>query len=520
MTGGQNTIRTLLVYSLVLPIALVLGYLLATSGTGSYLDMSSWAPLVVVLGVIALPMLLQWHHALLVLSLNTSLMLFFLPGSPPVWFLLTALSLTLSVMQRALDREMRFVKAPSIVWPLVVLAVIVYLTGYFTGGFGSRAFGSGQYGGRRYWFIFVGIAAFFAIIARPIPQEKAMHYVSLFLLGGIVNIMSNVIPFLPREFYWLTTIFPVSNNDLGWLAFQSSFSLGIARFLGLTAACFSVFYYMLARYGIRGMLSAAKFWRFAILVTVVVLGMLGGFRLSIVSMGLVFALVFYFEGLLRTRYTVIFFSVLVLGGIVLIPLAHRLPLSIQRTLTVFPLDLDPVARYEAEGSSEWRLEMWSIVLPEVPRYLFVPKGMGIDGLDMDLTGDLVSRGLAKSQDVAILAGDYHNGPLSILIPFGIWGFTGWLWFLAAATRALWLNYRYGPGPLRRINTLLLAYFIGNTIVFFFIFGGFFSELIMFTSVAGLSLSLNNGICKPVAEPAARALGPIEVEGEPALPQSV
>ena len=96
----------------------------------------------------------------------------------------------------------------------------------------------------------------------------------------------------------------------------------------------------------------------------------------------------------------------------------------------------------------------------------------------------------------MLAGDYHNGPLSIIIPFGVYGFLAWLWLVAASIRALWLNHRHGPESLRKINTLLLAAFLVQLIVFTFVVGALFSELIIFLSLVGLSLSINNGICSP------------------------
>jgi len=470
-------------------------------------------PVLIVFGVMSVPLLLKWHMPMLLLALNSTIVLFFLPGYLPLWFAMAAISLTLSFAQRTLDRETRFVHAPSIVWPLLFLTAIVFVTGHFTGGFGSRIFGGGQYGAKRYLYIFAAVGAFFAILANPIPRDKALLYVGLFFLGSLGNLMSNVIPFLPREFYWLSLIFPVSANDLGSLAFQGSFSVGIARYLGLTSASFGLFFYLLARYGIRDMLSAAKAWRFVLLTIVLVLGMLGGFRSALILLGLTFMFVFYFEGLLRTKYTAIFLGTFILGTVALVPFSDRLPLSIQRTLTILPLHLSPVARYEAEGSSEWRIRMWELLLPEVPKYLFTPKGLGISGGDLDLTAELVTRGLAHSEDIMMLAGDYHNGPLSVVIPFGIWGLAGWIWFITASIRALWLNFRYGPEALRKINTLLLGLFLANTVMFFFVFGGFYSEVVMFASIVGLGLSVNGGICKPALEPA--VLEPETPEIEPA-----
>jgi hypothetical protein len=75
-----------------------------------------------------------------------------------------------------------------------------------------------------------------------------------------------------------------------------------------------------------------------------------------------------------------------------------------------------------------------------------------------------------------------------------------MWFLCAAVRALWLNYRHGAAELRKINTLLLAFFLTQIFMFFFIFGAFFNDVVTFVSLVGLSLSLNNGICKSAPKP--------------------
>ena len=95
-----------------------------------------------------------------------------------------------------------------------------------------------------------------------------------------------------------------------------------------------------------------------------------------------------------------------------------------------------------------------------------------------------------------MAGDYHSGPFSVLIPFGVWGAIGWLWFLGASCRALYFNYRYGDESLRAANTLLLAYFGARTISFFVIFGDLSADLAQFVAVTGMSVCLNGGIRKP------------------------
>jgi hypothetical protein len=177
----------------------------------------------------------------------------------------------------------------------------------------------------------------------------------------------------------------------------------------------------------------------------------------------------------------------------LVPLANKLPLSIQRAISVLPLKLDPIARFEAESSTQWRVEMWEMLLPEVPRYLWLGKGLAVSGADLELSADLAGRGQMSSQELAITGGVYHNGPLTLLIPFGIWGALGWIWLVVASIRALYRNHRYGDESLRRINAFLLAFFVAKVVMFFTLYGDFRSEFASFVGLVGFSVALNGGI---------------------------
>lgn len=510
MTNVQSTMRGLLIYGLVIPVALVFGYLLATrSDAGLYIDWSTWGPIGAVLGLISAPLLLKWHHPLLFLTWNMSAVLFFFPGSPPLWFAATGLSLILSLVHRMMDREMRFISIPSIMWPLAYLAAVVFFTARFTGGFGMRVLGGGTYGGRRYWLIFAGLAGFLAMTAQEVPRRQALLYTGLFFLGYLENLTSAVIPLLPRELYWLAAIFPVSGNDLGALNSHNGVFEAVGRYSSLSIAFAGVFLFLLARYGIREMLSASNIWRFLLFLISLVLNLLGGYRSSFIFLAMVLLLVFYFEGLVRSKYLGILLAGTALGFALVVPFSDKLPLAIQRTLSFLPLKLDPIARYEAEYSTDWRLRVWRVALPEIPRYFWTGKGLGINGQDLELTAELQRRGLATAEDSVIMTDDYHNGPLSVIIPFGIWGTIGWLWLLGASVRAMWLNYRYGDESLRKINTFLLAYFLGKILFFFLIYGSFYSDVAIFAGIIGLNLAVNGGITKP-----ARAHALTEAEPAP------
>jgi hypothetical protein len=504
MTNATSAARGLLVYGLVLPLALVVGYLLATPD-----DLASAGTVGLLLGALSLPLLLKWHRPALFLAWNTGATVFFLPGNPSLWMVVSVVSLMICIGQRTLDQEMRFISAPSLTLPIIFLSIVVLVTAKVTGGFGMRVFGASMMGGRRYIQILAAIAGYFAMTGFRIPREKAILYVGMFFLGGLANTMSTLIPYGPKELYFLAWIFPVGATDATPVSdiLTTSFAPSIMRIFGFTMASLGAFCYLLARYGIRNILDGTRPWRVVLLASVFVLGAMGGFRGFVISLSLTFLLVFWFEGLLRTRYAVILLFGATLSFALLIPFARYLPLSVQRSLSVLPLDIDPVARFDAQLSSEWRIKLWSTVLPEIPTYFWFGKGLGIDSHEMELTSELSRRMLASSQEVAMLGGDYHNGPLTVLIPFGIWGLLGWLWFILGAVRALYLNFKYGDSELKQINALVLAYFLAKTIVFFVVFGNFYSEAADFLGLIGMSLALNHGISK------SKAPAQVETESE-------
>jgi len=216
---------------------------------------------------------------------------------------------------------------------------------------------------------------------------------------------------------------------------------------------------------------------------------------------LTFAICFYTEGLLRKPMLPAFVLIGILGVAVLLPLTQHLPLSVQRTISFLPLPIDPVAKASAEASTEWRLTMWKHVLPQVPQYLLLGKGYAIvpGDLEMVRAGTALEGGTYGAE----LAGDYHNGPLSLIIPFGIFGAVAFLWFLVAGVKVLLQNYQNGDPTCRAINRFLLSYFIAKIFFFFGVFGGFFADLAGFTGLVGLSICVNGGVLKPALAPQPR-----------------
>jgi hypothetical protein len=167
----------------------------------------------------------------------------------------------------------------------------------------------------------------------------------------------------------------------------------------------------------------------------------------------------------------------------------KLPLTFQRALSFLPIRVDPMAATAAKSSLTWRFEMWKEVATDVPRYLLKGKGYVIDPTEMFFS-HINSGGFDLASEWAIVAGDYHNGPLSVLIPFGIWGALAFIWFLFVSVRLLHRFCIYGDPDLRLINNLLLACFVTRIVFFIFLVGGLSADLPYFVSLIGLAVCLN------------------------------
>jgi hypothetical protein len=450
-----------------------------------------------------------------------SMVLFFVQGAPYLWMAMTCISLLLTVLQSILKRDVQYATVPTVALPLLFLGLVIVLTAQLTGGIGLAAFGGGEsggmIGGKRYIQLFCAIAGYFAISSHRIDPAQSNKYVAVYFLGFLTMILGSIAPWMPRGAYWLYALFPVEN-----MAFASGpdASLGEVRVAGVSLAATGVLYFILAKYGLTGLLRLGEQWRFLPLhfrgsfginqpwrilavAGILFVSLLGGFRSAPLTLALLCGFLFFQERLHRTPWAITLALVTILGMVLIVPFANRMPLTVQRSLSFLPIEIDPEIKANADDSTEWRVRMWEQVIPMIPQYLLIGKGYGIDAREQAMA-ETIEGGLAVGLDKfdgSMRAGDYHSGPLSLIIPLGLFGLIGFLWFVVVAFRVLFDNRRYGDPAHLQVNTFLLALFAMKTIWFFVAYGSFQNDLAIFTGILGLSCALNGGMRRPVTAPA-------------------
>lgn len=505
MTSSTFSPKILLVYGVIIPLALLLGYLLA-----SPTDFTSYAFVGLVFGVLCIPILLKWHQPILIFSWNASIAFYFLPGEPRLWMLMAISSLGIIILDSLLNKKIKFVHVPEVTWTLFFFLGIVMVTGMARGGIGVRAFGSESYGGKGYFLIIAAAIGYFALSGKAIPQGKQHRYILLFFIATLTSAISNLAYTAGKYFgegFWILFNFFPSDYALS----QASADFGLSsfsRFGGVALAMVGIYSWMMARYGIRGIFSTQHPFRLFFWCLTIIITFLGGFRSLLVIYFVAFWVLFYLEGLFRSQLFITFMLASVLTLALLIPFASHLPLPIQRTLSLIPvIQVDPVARMDAFASTDWRVRMWKAALPDVPKYFWLGKGFVINPTDLYMNEEGRRRGFVEDFEGALLAGDYHNGPLSLLIPLGIFGTLAFIAFTIACVRVMRKNYIYSDPHLKKINRFLLALFIARLFSFWVIFGAVSSSLATFTGLIGISVALNRGVRK--APPAKQPMLPID-----------
>ncbi|MFN0069655.1 MAG: O-antigen ligase family protein [Limisphaerales bacterium] len=478
-------------YGAVVLVALLAGYLLATPT-----DMSSLLPLGLLMLALVAPLLFRFHHEMLIASWNASFIVFFLPGRPSLAMLLAAVSLFVAALHRAMLKQPMFLPVKPVMLPLLLLGMIMLVTAIATGGIGGRALGTSSFGLSRYVAAFFGVAGFFALVTRAVPEERVWWVAALFVLGTITAGLGDL-----AYLTGINAAFLLVDSSLVSTLAAAETGGTMTRYIGLCWAGWAMFSFLLMRYGLAGLFDLSRPWRAAGAMTALAITLIGGFRSHIILTAMLFGTLFFLERLYRTRAVIILAVVVTLAGAALLSNADRLPLNVQRAISFLPIEVDHVARQDAQGTLDWRLEMWEVVVKDIPKYFWLGKGFTYSGTDYMLTLEAMRRGLLhKSYEFALISGNYHHGILTLIIPFGIWGLLAFLWFVTASFRALLANYRFGNPSLKLINRYLLAVFVVRLVFFLTLYGQFDLDLPMFAGIIGLSLSLNGGIRSAASQP--------------------
>jgi hypothetical protein len=296
---------------------------------------------------------------------------------------------------------------------------------------GVRAFGSEMLGGRPYFEIALACCAFWVLTRTIIPAANARLFPLLMATGSffasVLGLLTTLIPALTP------IISPFYSGVDTTTYLREDFSAGgiekTGRFTELRGFGVQGSTVMMSLYNPFSLLNPLNAVPAGIFLVSIGFILLSGFRGALIGTALSFIIAAYFWVGLKGATRAIFFAITAVALLVAAnSFGLKLPLSAQRALSLIPAGWDRDAIDSAEGTSEWRVDMWKTVLDNPDLYLRDPvfgTGFGFSERDLEiqLAASFGGAGYVggSQYEAQLISGAYHNGPLSAIRYAGVVG---------------------------------------------------------------------------------------------------
>jgi len=393
---------------------------------------------------------------------------------------------------------------------LFVLVNVSYLMTVFARNpVGVDWLGSDMVGGRPYFDIFIAFLAFLVLKRVPIDLKKVRLLPFFTLVGSAFVSIGNMITLIwpstaPRLGMIYSTFAPpeyetgqaIDEDVIGRRPLLSAVG---GRGMQLLCSYFTPSSFLFPRHLSR-FLPAAGF---------MVCILLSGFRSAVFTVFVYVCFSSYFRK--RKQDIVVFFLLATaFAGIAALGNGRlfRLPMAAQRALSFLPGNWDHEAVSDAKGSSEWRYQMWDMVIFEDKwiRNKWLGDGFGFTRYELSIMKSPTGFATGGNQEAFLIAGTYHSGPLSTIRYAGIVGLALFFPLMLLLTMRAYRLIRacYGTALFPT------ALFVGMPVVFapfpfIFVAGGYDSNMAEAFFAAGLLKIIERARAKLPATTEAEAI---------------
>jgi hypothetical protein len=397
--------------------------------------------------------------------------------------------------------QKRTEKAPFEMIDLWIWINLLYLvTVFFRNPVGFAFLGSGdRVGGKPYVDVLLATIAYLILSRVRITPEFARR-IPLWVLAvaAFSAFAGSVALFAPQVGFFLGKFYSSFTPD----SIEVEIKAGETRFGFFQTFGTTLVLYVIAHTNALSLIHIRHLGSLCLYLSGVAMILLSGFRNAIVSSILYTMLSVFlrdrFLGAVKIAFTII---AIVLGAIILSFSNINLPLTAQRSLCFLPGNWDPEAVSDAQGSSEWRFEMWEIALTS-DKYIhnkIFGDGFGYMRADFERAMDVMYgrtslRGDEARQEMFLLDGDFHSGPVSTIRFVGYIGLALILPLFFLLMRMAWRLSYLSLGT--KYETCTLFYCIPIIILpmfFILVFGDYRLGLVTILYSVGIMNSLKSSI---------------------------
>ena len=335
----------------------------------------------------------------------------------------------------------------------LVLAMGVYLvTVFLRNPVGTLATGSARVGGKPYFNTLVAVLGYMILTRGYVrPQFASLPILLMLLSGYIITALNVIADFFPKTVPILANLYAGIEGAAAYNAGQQRVAID-----ELEASRYGYFVYL----GMPTIFALVSFFRPLTLINPLYILrffffcigafalLLSGFRSAIVVSVVGFVMVGYIRGGIRDLLKIGVIGVFALC--VLIAGNGRLftlPYAAQRALSFLPGKWDSNATADANASNEWRFQMWREYVT-TNRYIenrLLGDGFGFSRRDLDMMAMSQPNDAQAQQEIMMIVGNVHSGPLSAIRTVGYVGFALFSLLIVAVARRSWTTIQRASG---------------------------------------------------------------------------
>jgi hypothetical protein len=381
------------------------------------------------------------------------------------------------------------------VWLLIVLGYLI--TVFVRNPVGVEALGSDRVGGKPYFDVVVATLACW-VLSRSVASPAEAMWVPLLGVAGNafvawINSVAYRFPGLVGPISRLYGGIAAAENPDAYVPTDGSGRM--SHFQGVGGALFT---FCCARWATGSLLNPFFLGRTFVFLLSIWLVLMSGFRSALMGCFLIYLATTYFRrGIVDVVRVVIIFGTVLTLLIVMQGRVINLPFAAQRTLSFLPGQWDYAAKSQAEGSTEWRVEMWKAMLTG-NKYIenkWLGDGFGFTRYQLQIMAANARTGNnADQQENLMISGGVHNGPISTIRFVGYVGLALFLVLLFLVSyRAALLIRRSEGTPFYTMTLLWSVPSFLQPIAFIFIFGAYEGDLPNLIFSIGMQKMIENSL---------------------------
>ena len=371
---------------------------------------------------------------------------------------------------------------------IVLLLNLLWIAGVFIRNpVGVKAMGSEMLGGRPYFEILMACCAFWVLtrtlmkphLARTFPILMAGGSFGASMLGLLTTFVPSLTPLIAPFYSGVDTTAYLRQE------FRPDLADNVGRLTVLRGVGIQVANVLISLFRPLTLLNPFRIVPFALFALSFLAIFLSGFRSALIGTAAAFVIASYFWGGLRDCFRAVFLAIAAIMCLVVAQsLGLPIPKPAQRALSFIPAEWDPDAVESAEGTSEWRLDMWQVILRNPDLYLRNPilgSGFGFSAQDLEIQLQAAFGGtgyIGGSQfEAQLITGAYHNGPLSAIRFAGVIGLLLYYALMIAMIRFAFNLAKQSKGtPYFYISVFMATPIIYGIFSYTFIVGSYDSAL--------------------------------------------